>query len=464
MTAAELAKLLLEYAEDAKQAQPRPEHERALAEVWLVVARWAAGRIPIEAVGHSAALDRRDLRDAAVLFLRKTCFRAGATFYQMFGMRRSTFTREVLRKRYRALIRLAHPDVGVKGFPTGAAGAVNRAYTVLNDDRLRQRYDELLRSRKSKIHVASTVGAERATDGDKASAMVRLKRRLRKTVAAWRESVLARWVRTSTRWGRRLTVGLAIFAAFVAVSLLVWNVGHLTDANTIIAVAPRDANLGPTPGVPVKRRDFASGADSVRRHVADARGLKAAATAEDDEAAADVMVKSNGVWSQLGKIDLHAGVPAAGGSAKSNHRVALTQDMLEAEQFFSVSGVRAGAMDSISAASWQAARHYVESVALAVDDEARARRLDRELADAGVRGTLLQPVLALYRQYDQLTVEYLMWSTTEQDELPDARAVLVVQGEVGGVRQAVHLYRLHAKFEDTAEGGRLHALDLLVMD
>ncbi len=102
-----------------------------------LVALWALGRLP-EGMAEPQAV-----RQAALLFVLRACFAPGLNHYQLLGLSPS-FTAAQLRARYRALIRLTHPDMGIEGLPVGAAGMVNRAHAVLADEAQRALYDRQL--------------------------------------------------------------------------------------------------------------------------------------------------------------------------------------------------------------------------------------------------------------------------------------------------------------------------------
>ncbi|MFY7906468.1 MAG: J domain-containing protein, partial [Burkholderiaceae bacterium] len=105
------------------------------------VVAWALGRTPEAWTERAEAL-----KNAAVLFVLRSCFAAHNNLYQVLGMRSRAFEAAELKARYRALIRLAHPDMNVKGLPANASALVNRAYEVLSDPEGRERYDAELAS------------------------------------------------------------------------------------------------------------------------------------------------------------------------------------------------------------------------------------------------------------------------------------------------------------------------------
>lgn len=100
------------------------------------VVAWALGRTPEGWAERAEAL-----KDSAVLFVLRSCFAAHNNLYQVLGLRGRVFEAGELKQRYRALIRLAHPDMNVKGLPANASALVNRAYEVLSDPEARDRYD-----------------------------------------------------------------------------------------------------------------------------------------------------------------------------------------------------------------------------------------------------------------------------------------------------------------------------------
>lgn len=134
-----LADLLQEFARTPGNFLVRLGEPKALHAQLDTIAGWAVGRLPEELVSRNDVL-----RDAAVLFILRSCFAPENTHYQVLGLHPKQLNPETLRIRYRSLIRLTHPDMGVQGLPPNAAGIVNRANEVLGDPELRVRYDEMV--------------------------------------------------------------------------------------------------------------------------------------------------------------------------------------------------------------------------------------------------------------------------------------------------------------------------------
>jgi hypothetical protein len=132
-----LCEALLDFAAAPGRHALRLREPVLLFDELDLVALWALGRLP-EGLSEPQAV-----RQAALLFVLRACFAPGLNHYQLLGLSRSFQTAQ-LRARYRALIRLTHPDMGIEGLPVGAAGMVNRAHAVLADEAQRAVYDRQL--------------------------------------------------------------------------------------------------------------------------------------------------------------------------------------------------------------------------------------------------------------------------------------------------------------------------------
>lgn len=132
-----LCEALLDFAAAPGRHALRLREPVLLFDEMDLVALWALGRLP-EGLSEPQAV-----RQAALLFVLRACFAPGLNHYQLLGLSRSFQTAQ-LRARYRALIRLTHPDMGIEGLPVGAAGMVNRAHAVLADEAQRAVYDRQL--------------------------------------------------------------------------------------------------------------------------------------------------------------------------------------------------------------------------------------------------------------------------------------------------------------------------------
>jgi len=132
-----LCETLLDFAAAPGRHALRLREPALLFDELDLVALWALGRVP-EGLSEPQAV-----RQAALLFVLRACFAPGLNHYQLLGLSPS-FAAGQLRARYRALIRLTHPDMGIEGLPLGAAGMVNRAHAVLADAAQRAVYDRQL--------------------------------------------------------------------------------------------------------------------------------------------------------------------------------------------------------------------------------------------------------------------------------------------------------------------------------
>lgn len=144
-----LCEALLDFAATPGRHALRLREPALLFDELDLVALWALGRLP-EGMAEPQAV-----RQAALLFVLRACFAPGLNHYQLLGLSPS-FSAAQLRARYRALIRLTHPDMGIEGLPMGAAGMVNRAHAVLADEAQRALYDRQLLTQMPSAAVMPT--------------------------------------------------------------------------------------------------------------------------------------------------------------------------------------------------------------------------------------------------------------------------------------------------------------------
>lgn len=135
-----LAQVLLDFGRTPGRYALRLREPQELYAQFDTVALWAQGRVPEALQGQAERL-----KAAAVLFIQRACFAQESNHYQTLGLVPGPVDTELLRTRYRSMIRLTHPDMGVEGLPNGAAGLVNRAQKVLADPALREQYDQELK-------------------------------------------------------------------------------------------------------------------------------------------------------------------------------------------------------------------------------------------------------------------------------------------------------------------------------
>ena len=134
-----LARVLLDFGRTPGRYALRLREPAELHAQIDTLALWALGRVP-----EGLQAQAQEIKAAAVMFIQRACFAPENNHYQILGLPQGPVDAELLRTRYRALIRLTHPDMGVEGLPANAAGLVNRAQKVLADPLLRERYDQEL--------------------------------------------------------------------------------------------------------------------------------------------------------------------------------------------------------------------------------------------------------------------------------------------------------------------------------
>ncbi|MBK7720601.1 MAG: J domain-containing protein [Simplicispira sp.] len=123
-----LARVLLDFGRTPGRYALRLREPAELHAQIDTLALWALGRVP-----EGLQAQAQEIKAAAVMFIQRACFAPENNHYQILGLPQGPVDAELLRTRYRALIRLTHPDMGVEGLPANAAGLVNRAQKVLAD-------------------------------------------------------------------------------------------------------------------------------------------------------------------------------------------------------------------------------------------------------------------------------------------------------------------------------------------
>lgn len=481
------------------------------------LAQWALGRLPV-------GLDRPTaLQDAAVLFVQRACFVPGNNHYQVLGLEPRGLTPEKLRARYRALIRLTHPDMGVRGLPADAAGMVNRAHEVLADPERRNAYD-----RQLVTQLPPTVSHPRPTVVPQAM-----------PVMAMRNGWHARWTGLCARHPKavRLWLGGGVLA-MLAVLMVGWGAhdsaadrrlviggersrtGQETDAPQIrlrvpvqwesgvevpVAVlrdpAQASAAMSNTPTTlastaaasgmaspPVAQTKPATdsthataiGETSLRtgtapRHVtATTRATTTVLPVRTEPSPRpDTAFASNTIqpMNQAGPL-LPTASPATtdspSASAGSAPSVATSQAQATQRSAASEnSGPRAGS-SSDAEPVWEVdttrARHYLVELLNELEEPSRALKTSRYLAHMNVRGSLLQPQLQGSAPAQALRLERVYLNESRQAGLLRIRGVLQVQLDGPGAGSRATKLRLSAEFRGTAEGTVLTQLDMKETD
>lgn len=149
-----LSQALMDFAAAPGRHALRLREPAILFDGLDTVALWALGRMPV------GLAEPQPLRQAALLFVLRACFAPDLNHYQLLGLSPG-FSAAQLRSRYRALIRLTHPDMGIEGLPAEAAGMVNRAHAVLGDGSQRAAYD-----RRLLTQLPTAAGAPKAKPHD----------------------------------------------------------------------------------------------------------------------------------------------------------------------------------------------------------------------------------------------------------------------------------------------------------
>lgn len=458
------------------------------------LAAWAVGRTPPE------LSDQADqLRNAAVLFVLRACFAADNTHYQVMAMSPKALTAEGLRTRYRALIRLTHPDMGVEGLPPNAAGIVNRANEVLGDPELRSRYDDLLASRKSLAR--SDIGAATAPQ-------IELR-------AGWGErwqSLVARF--PTAVWAVPGALGLLV----MGLGVLIWASTGTNDSRMLIVARgddaspdrdlPRSRPAGgkPEPAQNALRSGSAQPAPSVMERLAKS------ATSPPHPAVGGgtgAFMQTNAQAGSLAKRDPgRQGTPAPGvdghltsstvgiaaGGSPGPTGLARSSPGPRAEQELALAPApraevalptpspspasvpAATPVTTVAAAppsppkpppaeTWgvdaREAKTYLADLIMSLERPTRARRNNAYLSEMNVKGSLLQPALQLMRRFPEMAVEHMNWNDSQRPGAMNLQGMVTVRArnpDTGEARQVN--FRLSAEFWGTREGTVMASLSL----
>ncbi|MES2632450.1 MAG: DnaJ domain-containing protein [Pseudomonadota bacterium] len=131
---------LLEYQESPGRFALMRREPAALFGSIREVLQIAAGKAP----GGQGDTPRPAVQQAACFFIRAAMLHPGADHYALLGVDAKSDA-EVIRDRYRAMMRLMHPDFSIAGsaqaWPADTAARVNRAYEVLSSGPARRDYD-----------------------------------------------------------------------------------------------------------------------------------------------------------------------------------------------------------------------------------------------------------------------------------------------------------------------------------
>lgn len=501
---------LLDFARAPGRYAIRLGEPQALFQEFDTVVRWAHGRLPEELTDDADELDAPALARAAVLFIQRACFGRGCTHYQVLGLTPETFTAERLRAHYRMLIRLTHPDIGVRGLPSNAAGMVNRAYDVLNDEAARLSYDQklaawgdapALRPRKrsgtgtSGDSVPPTSGAtghhraahQLATRQPQIPAFS-IDRRppLRERYSSWIAGyprqmrsmlVLAcvvlvlggvvAWSALETVEGGRKVLVAAQPAApaepsATAIALPKAPAGT-RGADTLMAIAGQPGRPDAMPQAPETLPDAVASTATEGAPLAPlqpvADRLEMAST--DPDPGPPLPAAAIGHDTEAG-----AAVPARQRAEPAPARDARPTKPPRAAQS-TPKPARAGARTNRTAERAEAttaevdtrgARDYLDGVVIALRQAHETEQLNRYLTQMNVRGSLLTPVLELQLAAPRLSVRHTGWDEAHRPGALNMRSILML--EVPGADAGISVYRLVADFRGTPQGTVLERLDL----
>jgi hypothetical protein len=494
----DLARQLLDFSRAPGRYAVRLGEPGLLFSRLDTVAQWALGRFP-DSLAAEYRAQAAQLAAAAVLFIQRACFAPDNTHYQVLGLTSKSFSAELLRTRYRALIRLTHPDMGITSLPADAAGMVNRALDVLSDDASRQHYDEQLRG----SHVPPAPAAA-ASAGWSPRTGPSGRRPVAVLPANHSHGLRERWQGLIAQYPRQWHMALVAVAILVPVGgLLLWTAQD--SARDGALVASRRAAAG-TPGETAPHAVTARGTDGPASSVAPTSRQPAPARVAQESAApppvhlalSDTLSSPMPASTQSRAEAVHsasrAPVPMpsvavaqaearskAPGAAEAAPAPTAVQSLTvppsppavrsvpepapapsTAHSLATIQPEAAPPVPPLPAPIWsvdaEAARDYVGDIVATLDSASRARQLQSYLVGMKVKGNLLRPATELLARYpDNMTVRRSGWSEEHRPGVVRIRSMVVLQPPTA---EEAYTYRLLAEFRGTEQGTMLMRLDL----
>jgi hypothetical protein len=495
-----LAELLTAFARAPGRNEPLLGEPAELYGRLDTVAAWAMGRVPAELAERSGALQK-----AAVLYVQRACFAAGATHYQVLGFHGVDPAPQVLHTRYRALIRLTHPDMGVQGLPADAAGMVNRAHQVLEDAVQRARYDD-------ELEALAAAPPPRAKP-----TMALAEIPTRQTLGERWQSLLARYPGLASK---TVTVG---GLGALGVSLLAWVASGPNETKGLVAQAgidvPRTAPPRALPGMDYPAAPVAGPAARDQRQPPSldggasraATGMPGAEAGEPERLRLDRSARlaepkradsaAQRAEPQRRPAQAEAPTPPEReAAATAPPPVPTAAPMAPVEREPAV--VRTAAAEPLPAppppvprpvavapavpspapatlqpappppppapapfTTWPvdagAAKAYLTNTLGTLETRSQAMRTNAYLSDQNVKGTLLQPALPWLRRYPDVRIEQMNWNDQVRSGVLRVQGALVLKLQGAERDDSRRLtFALQAEFWGTRDGTVLGRLDL----
>lgn len=423
------------------------------------VVAWALGRTPDAWAERAQALT-----DAAVLFVLRSCFAAHNNLYQILGLPNRPLENGELKARYRALIRLAHPDMNVKGLPANASALVNRAYEVLSDPDAKGRYDAELAS-------AGAVALTQAPAGYRPASRYRTELQ---TEPSWAERLQALTARHPD-FVRKGLIGFGVLTAVVL--LIVTAASDNPESRMLISGSMPTTTSNRKAVVPVvsQAAPAQSGAaksparPAVPTPTPNAPGVTTQAKANltlpaFESLPAPAPLSKSGVAPPTAVVAATAINPepqatAAIKPAPNATQTPATPPSTPSAQSAAAAEVQATAAPQTWPVDAMAAKQFLTSVLNALENPGHMRQVHASLESSKVKGNLLAPVLQ--RLKGTATIERMGWAETPRP------GSMQVQGYVelapdGAERTDTPRLRfvVHAEFVGTKDGTAMTSLVL----
>jgi hypothetical protein len=389
------------------------------------VAQWAMGRF---ADGFD---DRAALKDAAIVFIKRACFAHGVTHYQIFGLQAHEFTAEKLRARYRAMIRLTHPDVAIAGLGQDAALRVNLANDVLSDDAKRVAYDATLRH-------AQTVNASASSTSQS----------LARTQPAFADAALA--AQRSVYGARHLRAKRSLGLRPLVLTLCAVCMLGLVGAGFYAMVKDSTDNTA----LVVSKTSRSAADDLAKPSTPSVDGvpLPSPGAAAAKNVAAQVSPDTQ---------NLGFGPPLRSATSLAKLSVSAARDSAP-KRVVASDGYGLDSADDFWISDSVQARELLGRVLTALSQSAEARLLHERLRDQRINGSLLVPALAQLDRADRWRVQHSGWvdEVHASGIVLRSRVTLDPKDSAGTPPPAVMAFILEADFRTNRDGARLTSLQL----
>lgn len=476
-----LANCLLEFGRSPGLYALRLREPAELFADLDTVALWALGRLPGVLEQQLGPARSTDVVAAAVLFVQRACFEPGNTHYQVLGLASDDFAPDRLRARYRALIRLTHPDMGVQGLPPNAAGMVNRANEVLSDEAARRHYDEQLAQRLTTRGRTKPAPDQGGAAGAAARGGVGPDRR-GGPATAYRPGgdALSSGGRLSSlmaRYPRQVRLGLVAGGAVLPLLAIAFWVAHETTfsaSQMLVARAP-GVDAGATPDrrahlvkavpavapAPVASTPLSSVGDSAPLPATLSHELRSSPQSAPSASTTSPNPPLPAAPARPAPSQKPMAVARSDTPARQSSGVSTTVDAVKPVVTQPPEPPPAAVPVAVWPVDAGSSRKYLDDIVATLERPAEAQRLNAYFLKMRVKGSLLRPATDAQSVATRWQVQRSAWSESQTPGVLTLRSVLVLSPSTSAAGETAGAFRLLAEFRGTREGTVLERLELV---